>query len=363
MASHKANQSTLQNKILTSGKIYEARKHLKIYILTEGGKDIGFGHITRCKSLYQAFEKNGTTPTFITNGDKAVRDLLRDKNHHIFNWPGEQQKLFSIIENADIVTIDSYLADFNFYKKVSEIIKIPVYIDDNMRLDYPKGVVVNGNIFAEELKYPKREEVAYLLGCRYLPLRREFWENIEKKTRENIGTVMITFGGNDARNMTPRVLRLLAKEYPDIAKNVVIGKAFQNIDEIKVEADDKTKLIYSPDAQGMKRVMIESDIAISLGGQTLYELAAISVPAIAVAVAGNQLNNVRGCQKAGFIEYAGWWEDRQILEGIFKSLKLLQDRDIREKMEKAGRSMVDGNGANRVVEEIFKRVPYKNYNE
>lgn len=330
--------------------------------MTEGGKDIGFGHITRCKSLCQAFEKNGIIPTFITNNNKAVKDLLKDKNHHIFNWSEEQDELFGIIKNADIVIIDSYLADINLYRKVSEIIKVPVYFDDNMRLDYPKGVIVNGNIFAEELNYPTRDEIAYLLGCRYLPLRREFWENTEKEVRWNIKTVMVTFGGDDARSMTPKVLRLLAKEYPDIAKNVVIGKAFQNINEIRAEADDKTKIIYFPDAQGMKNIMIESDIAISLGGQTLYELAAISVPAIAVVVAENQLNNVRGCQKAGFIEYAGWWEDIQFLEGIAQSLKSLQDRELRENMAKIGRSLIDGNGASRVVEEIFKRVPYKNYN-
>ena len=352
----------LLNKVITLEKSMRACNNLKVFIVTEGGKDIGFGHITRCKSLCQAFEKNGIIPTFITNDNKAVKDLLKDKNHHILNWSEDQGELFGIIGNADIVIIDSYLADINLYRKVSEIIKVPVYIDDNMRLDYPKGLVVNGNIFAEELNYPKKEGISYLLGCRYFPLRREFLENIEKKIRGNIETVMITFGGDDARNMTPRVLKLLAKEYPDFAKNVVIGNAFQNIDEIRAEGDDKTKLIYSLDAQGMKDVMIGSDIAISLGGQTLYELAAVSVPTIAVAVAENQLNNVRGCQKAGFIEYAGWWEDIQFLEGITKSLKYLQDRELREKMVKIGRSLVDGNGASRVVEDLFKRVPYKNYN-
>ena len=32
----------------------------KVIILTEGGKKVGFGHITRCISLYQAFEEKGT---------------------------------------------------------------------------------------------------------------------------------------------------------------------------------------------------------------------------------------------------------------------------------------------------------------
>ena len=30
---------------------------MKGFILTEGSRNIGFGHVTRCLSLYQAFEE------------------------------------------------------------------------------------------------------------------------------------------------------------------------------------------------------------------------------------------------------------------------------------------------------------------
>jgi len=30
---------------------------MKVFIITEGSKNTGFGHITRCLSLYQAFEE------------------------------------------------------------------------------------------------------------------------------------------------------------------------------------------------------------------------------------------------------------------------------------------------------------------
>ena len=48
---------------------------------------------------------------------------------------------------------------------------------------------------------------------------------------------MVTFGGDDARNMTPKILRFLKNEYPDVRKNVIIGNAFNNIDEIKRETE------------------------------------------------------------------------------------------------------------------------------
>ncbi|HQF37072.1 MAG TPA: hypothetical protein PLL26_05540 [Candidatus Dojkabacteria bacterium] len=59
---------------------------LKVFILTEGGKNIGFGHITRCTALYQAFEEKGIIPKFIVNGDESVLDLLKDLNYRLLNW-------------------------------------------------------------------------------------------------------------------------------------------------------------------------------------------------------------------------------------------------------------------------------------
>ena len=46
---------------------------MNVVILTEGGKDIGFGHVTRCSSIYQAFEQFHIVPKFIINGDDSVK--------------------------------------------------------------------------------------------------------------------------------------------------------------------------------------------------------------------------------------------------------------------------------------------------
>ena len=40
---------------------------MNVIILTEGGKDYGFGHVARCSSIYQAFRKFCITPQFIVN--------------------------------------------------------------------------------------------------------------------------------------------------------------------------------------------------------------------------------------------------------------------------------------------------------
>ncbi len=322
---------------------------MKVFIIAEGSKNIGFGHITRCLSLYQAFEERGILPEFIVNGDNNIEYLLKDVNYQIFNWLKEKSKLFEKVKDADIAIIDSYLADISIYNILSDLVKTPVYMDDNKRVDYPKGIVVNTSIYAEELNYTHKNGITYLLGTKYTTLRKEFWKVPEKKIKEKIESIMITFGGDDVKNMTPKILAFLNNEYPNLIKNIIIGRAFQNIDDIKKCSDKSTNLIYYPDAEKMKEIMLESDIAISACGQTLNELASIGAPTIGVCIAENQLGNIKGWEKIGFLEYAGWYSKGNILEKIKNVIEHLKDSKERKNKCKTAKKFFDGKGSSRII--------------
>jgi len=329
---------------------------MKVFILTEGGKDIGFGHLARCGAIYEAFKERGITPAFVVNADNTVVPLLKNKKNRIFNWLKRQEESLSLIKGADIVIVDSYLAGRGFYRKVSETAKAPLYIDDYKRVDYPRGIVLNGNSHAEGLGYPKKRDVAYLLGTSYTPLRKEFWSAPEKKISNKVKSIMITFGGDDSRNMTPKVLKLLIDEYPGLIKNVVVGKGFKNIKSIEKMKNGKARIIYYPDAGKMKTLMLKSDIAISAGGQTLYEFARIGVPTIAVSVANNQYDNIKGLQKTAFVLYAGCWDHKNLMTNLSKGIKELMPYKIRIRKSMAGRKHVDGAGARRIADRLINAV-------
>jgi len=320
---------------------------MNVSIITEGGENIGFGHIIRCISLYQAFEERNILPQFVVNGNNSVRKLLK-KNSLIFDWLTERKRLLKIVSDSEIVIIDSYLAGISFYEEVSCLTKIPVYVDDIKRLDYPKGIVVNGGIFADELDYNKINGALHLLGTRYSLLRKPFWDIKKKKINKKIKSVLITFGGCDDNNVTPKILKFLNEEYPHLIKNVVIGMGFRNIKKIQKLEDKNVNLIYYPDAEDMKKLMLGSDIAISAGGYTLYELARTGVPAIGICMCENQVKNLNGWHEKGFIEYAGWHEDRDLLSKLYTAIELLFSYEIRVERSKIGMEFVDGKGAERV---------------
>jgi UDP-2,4-diacetamido-2,4,6-trideoxy-beta-L-altropyranose hydrolase len=329
---------------------------MKVPAITEGGQAVGFGHLTRCLALCQAFELRGYCTEFIVAGDDSVKSsgLLQGREFRVFDWKDKENKgkLLHVLKETDVVIVDSYLADKNLYKIISDEVHKAVFLDDTKRIDYPAGIVVNWSISAHELQYPEKEHVKYLLGPRYVSLRKAFHDVNKKEINREVNTVMVSFGGDDSKNLTPKIVEFLVSHYPGMRKNIVIGSAFKNtnIKEIENAADGKTGLVRSPGDEGMKTLMHESDIAICSGGQTLYELARVGVPTVAVIVAGNQENNVNGWEKAGFIEKAGSWTDVNLIDNLSIKMRLLMDYDLRCKVSETGRRIVPGNGADKIID-------------
>jgi spore coat polysaccharide biosynthesis predicted glycosyltransferase SpsG len=166
----------------------------------------------------------------------------------------------------------------------------------------------------------------------------------------------VIFGGSDTRNMTPRILMFLNKEYPALMKRVIIGKAFQNINvkEIETLRNDSVEIIYYPDARTIKKVMLNSDMAISAAGQTIYELARLGIPTIAINVADNQLVNIKKLDKHRFVYYAGSWKNEDVFRKIKSYIERLKEKKIRQDKYRLGRKIVDGKGSLRIRDYLLK---------
>jgi len=328
----------------------------RVLFATEGGASIGFGHLARCFALSQAFEERGVSSGFVIAGDMTAKNVLGTRNLDLCPWFEEEEALFQKMADADIVIADSYRIDEALYDKVSKRARIPVYLDDSGRLEISQGVLINGNLYAANLRYPKKSGITYLLGPEYISLRKPFWEIGEKKIRKKVERVLVSFGGDDSKRMTPQVLRFLTRQYPKMTKNVIIGRAFEKTKDIENMADNYTTLIEAPDAEEMKRVMLTSDLAITSGGQTLLELARVGLPAVVVAVADNQRKNIEAWEKNRFIEFAGYWDEKDLVENISMKFRLFLDHAKRHQSRDAGRRIVTGNGARKIVQFLVEKL-------
>lgn len=329
---------------------------MRAVFITEGKEDIGFGHVTRCLGISRAFEEKNIETLLIINGDNSILNLLKKENYKIIDWIKDEGKLLNIIKKDDIVFIDSYLANKFFYEKISKLVKQVIYIDDNNRLPYPKGIVLNGNIYAASLSYPKKKDQIYLLGPKYAPIREEFWDSSSKEINKKVKNILITFGGDDKRNLTPKVLSVLQKNYPDLFFRVIIGNGFKSKSKVKILKTNKSELIIDPNPTQIKELMLKSDMAISASGQTTLELLRLRIPTVIIVVADNQENIASFLSKKNLVEYCGNWREKLLLNKLNKKFKKLESYETRKRMSELQQNIVDGQGARRIVDFLVKVV-------
>lgn len=329
---------------------------MQVFILTEGGKNIGFGHVARCSSICEALNHWNVSYKLIINGDDSVKSIMSNINFEIKDWLND----FSFIDSLDIVIIDSYLANFEVYDEIANSCSLAVYFDDNIRLNYPKGIVVNGLINAEKFNYPKSDDINYLLGFEFSPLRSDFWNCNKINISDSIKNVLITTGGNDLRNLTPKILNFLNNNFSELNKKIIISSNFDNVLEIESLKNGSCELFYSPNSKEILKIMSNVDLAISASGQTLYELACLGIPTIAIGIIENQKDNIENFQKIGFIEYAGCWNDENLLNNISNKINLLRDKNIREIKKFNGTQAISGKGSLNIVKNILKEYYIRN---
>ncbi len=307
---------------------------MKTLFLTEGGKKIGFGHITRCKALSQALNKlkPGAEIQFIIQGNGYAGEFFKSSNVSVFNWCEQKGRTLNLVKNSDVTVIDSYLAEKSLYDFISEAVSGRLLmIDDYNRIEYPRGIVVNPSVGGDELDYPKEESTSYLLGKDYIILREEFRDIPEKKINTEIKRVLVTFGGSEhGKDLQGKVVTFLESQF---------GFEVNVVDTCKKRID----------ADSMLKLMLDTDLCISGGGQTLYELAAVGVPTIAVCFAENQELNLKSLRQNLFIENAGWYNGPDLSLNIAESVNVLQSHRERQKRKKSGNALVDRNGAIRII--------------
>ncbi|MDA0987474.1 MAG: UDP-2,4-diacetamido-2,4,6-trideoxy-beta-L-altropyranose hydrolase [Bacteroidetes bacterium] len=327
---------------------------MKVVILTEGSRATGYGHLTRCLSIYQAFEEKGVESVLVAHCDDRGKEILQDVQLIGFNWLVELEKLYENIDGADLLIIDSYLAPEYIYLELSSRVTKAIYIDDYRRIEYPKGVIINGTLGAESFGFETNSHHELLLGAKYIPIRKEFWKTPIKKNRETVQDILITVGGHDKKNISFIVLDIMLHEFQDMSYTLVMGSGINNSSIYKYSKEKNIKILHSLATPSMLDLMLKCDVAISAAGQTLYELARVGVPTIAIGVVENQQNNLMGWVKNKFILDSLWFDDRDFNKKIISSFNSTMMKNHREIILKTMPTLVDGQGARRIVSYLLE---------
>ena len=327
---------------------------MKALILTEGSRAIGLGHVARCHSFYQGFVGQGWKVRFIVKGDRKAKEFVVSKKIRAEIVPDLRG-----IELAgyDLALIDSYHFAARIYKVIAEKNGLLISIDDYKRMIYPAGFVVNGSILAPTLNYPKKPGRHYLLGPKYQPLPKAYWRTKRQAAvHRSVRRVLVTFGAKDVFHLSAGTIdAILNVKDEALARIDVIGCNDSKRPISKMI--NGVEVVLHPPLKSLKALILKADLAISAGGQTLYELACCGVPIIGVCLADNQRLNLRGMKAAGNLEYVGWYNGPKYYQQLKLAWIKLQARNRRVAMARAGVRQINGSGISAIIKAIEKQPP------
>lgn len=334
-----------------------------LLIRADANSRIGAGHVMRCLALAQAWQDAGGQVVFAMTPDApAIERRLEAEGMKIVHataTPGSHDDANQTAElarhhDAPWVIADGYDFGADFQRIVKEAKLALLVVDDYGHADrYYADGILNQNMHAREDLYAGREpNTRLLLGPRHALLRREFVDRARESWSyaDVARRVLVTLGGGDDDGLTARVVDALARaDIPDLEARIVAGPASSGNESIRQaigRSSGDVRLLT--DATDMPGLMAWADVAVSAGGSTCWELAFMGLPPLILVRADNQVGIAAGLDAGGFGINLGVPDDMSMARLPGELVRLLDDSNLRQRMSRKGRALVDGKGAGRV---------------
>jgi UDP-2,4-diacetamido-2,4,6-trideoxy-beta-L-altropyranose hydrolase len=260
---------------------------------------------------------------------------------------------------ADWVVVDGERFRSDFLGTVKAAGFRVLLIDDFAdRKSLDTDLIVNPNLDEDERNYRKKGAAGKLLmGPSYTLLRREFRpQRTEGGSNGGIRStghrVLVTLGGSDPENLTPKVAAALASS-TDLQVTVVAGPGYDKVEELRKLKSNNVELVFS--ASDMAQIMKNSDLAVIAAGGTLWEL--LCMRSVVLSYSRNivQSKVVAELARRGAAIDMGETRDFDPKKLVRVVRELAGSHATRQRMATLGQSLVDGLGATRVVEAMTGR--------
>ena len=334
----------------------------KIVFRVDGNATIGAGHIMRCLSIANAAKEKNIDCIFITSDSSfeqsivktGFKNIILNSNYLNISSDFVSFGYFLNKEMPDLVIVDSYFANndlFDFLKKNFKVL----FVDDLNLFDQNVDYLLNYNEYAFDLGYTSKfSQKKYLLGASFVPLRQEFQNLDEIKTKSEVKSVFFSAGGADPERICLSFVKKIISLgiFNDLVFHLILGKFEPDKELIREICKNHKGFILHENINNMSQVIRECDLAISAAGSTLYEICACGVPCITFITEENQVLGAKAFSKKGIMLCAGDYRtDKNLYDSIASQIsELVNSFFKRKEMHDKALKLVDGKGAERIID-------------
>lgn len=274
------------------------RRH--IVFVVAGHPAIGMGHVYR--ALMLAHEITAHKITFVcTRESDLAAESIASRDYHVIDQGDEPLWQTVRDQQPDLVVNDFLNTSAEYMGHLAEFCRSVNFEDEGPGAQIA-NLVVNA-LYDHCDDFPRVR-----CGPGYFCLRDEFLHARRNPLRQQVGVLLITFGGTDQHDMTRRALNLVApicRAY-GIAIRIVTGPGYAHREALQKRLLELANplITFTSATNIMSRMMEGADLAICSAGRTVYELAHMRVPGIVLATHEREARHTFARPRHGFV-FAG----------------------------------------------------------
>lgn len=335
-------------------------------IRADASKQVGMGHLARACLIADMLKKRfKISAKLIIKKDHSAESFIRKYKIERIYLPNSLTKrkeielLRKIIkkEKPKIFFIDllDYDSDFLYTSSIRDLGCLLVVITDNSdkRL-INADLIINGNPCQLE-KYYFRVTGKYLLGPKYF-IMDTLYEKIKPKNRSGcVRKILLNFGGSDQNNLMFRVLDVFKDSALNLSFLIVISEAsgYETM-LMKYLKNFSFKHSLLVDTKSLAPLWKKCDLALTAGGNTLFERIASGIPGATLCQLKRQMEIADCFEILGVNFNLGFGPN--ITDELLsrRIINFINNRKEHQLQRQRCRKILDGKGLRRFTDEIHK---------
>lgn len=345
-----------------------------LIIRCDADAKIGIGHLMRCLALAQTWKKQGGRVIFLSNCNNSFLlqkihilgfELMAIRNAH--PHPDDLNRVMDLLNNIRIrvqshkkepwVVLDGYHFDSQYQHALYESNYHLLVVDDyNHQPNYFADIILNQNMGSEKITYHCPKKTSLLLGTSFIMLRDEFIRARSKRKQAiSLKKIIISFGGSDPKNLTPKAIAALNQiEKTKFKIRVLLGPENKCASQVKEHASGSHhEFEFITSFDDMPSHFIWTDLAITAGGSTCWEMSYMGVPMLIIKTADNQKAIVDELSLYGAGIKISGADDFPQTQLITTIETILHDVQIIHRLSEKARLLVDGKGTQKIISKMI----------
>lgn len=333
---------------------------MRICFRADANLDIGVGHVMRCATLASEFKNRGHEVCLVTS-----KSEIRWLENALLEFPGEvilcqfadlsEKLIMGFI--PDLVVVDTYEIDAELINSLDARCPVVAFVDGDER-NLKTSIIIDNNLGAENQPTTQNK----LAGASFCLVREDVTSYISSKTETNFSLVpkiLILLGGSDSRGLLSKTLSYI--DSIDLQFELI---AIEHENQ-PFQLETKHKLNLIPPSEKIGGIYSSADIIISAAGTSAWEICTLGIPSVFLALVDNQLPVISGIEafRCGFVIDARYELDGVAVSLISAISELLRESTTRNEIIRNCRSIFDGKGAQRTVDQISHILELNNLNQ